>query len=223
MYFNRRVGLILNSGGVEHCSLLEIRRWLFPFVSEHESLQFDSTSLSAADAWWTKTSFSLRFASLGQVDVFTGALLYLLWRFVVLWPLWPQWQKHLPCEQTWTLICLGYAPLALKPIALGFLYGKSICVPWVLLKPYVFLNLMWSSPTGCSVAAGIPCCKRDFWIPFGILLPTLFTWRLRMTVVIELSMVMLLPFSSGEIPSLQGGFTSFCQYPLLFSLLHLIS
>lgn len=47
--------------------------------------------------------------------------------------------------------------------------------------------------SGCSVAAGVPCCVRSFWVPFGIDSPILFTWWLRVSEVAELSMVMPLP------------------------------
>lgn len=47
--------------------------------------------------------------------------------------------------------------------------------------------------SGCSVAAGIPCCVRSFWVPFGIDSSILFTRSLRLSAVAELSMVMPLP------------------------------
>lgn len=160
-------------------------------MSEHLLLQFGVRSPSAAGAWWTKTIFSLRFGSLRQINFFSLVLQCSLEIFVVLYP---RWQKHPSCEQTLALICAGYTPLVLKLLALGFLYGNSICIPWILLEPYVFLNIMWGNPAGCNVAAGIPCCMRNFWIPFGIHSSILFTWRLQMSVVVELSMVMpLLP------------------------------
>lgn len=58
---------------------------------------------------------------------------------------------------------------------------------------YSWTYLRWSNAAESSVAAGIPCCMRSLWVPFGIYSSILFTWWLRMSTVAELSMVMPLP------------------------------
>lgn len=107
---------------------------------------------------------------------------------------------------------------------LEFACGNSISIPWILLKPYVLLNLRWSNAAGYSVAAGIPCCMRGFWVPFGIYSSFLFTWWLRLSAVAELSMVMPLPPPQRRAHHFWVAWQLFCRcYLFFFHLLQLVS